>query len=108
MPRAQQIVRVLCVLLRIAESLDRSHAGLVDAARFRLDGAKRLILEVNGHDCQLELWGVQAHQNAVEKVFDRKLVVEDGGFLDRITRIYWNSAVAASLYGCVADSARYI
>jgi len=76
--RAQQIVRVLCVLLRIAESLDRSHAGLVETARFRLDGNKRLLLDVGGQDCQLELWGVKAHESAVEKLFGRKLVVEDG------------------------------
>lgn len=75
-PRAQQIVRVLCVLLRIAESLDRSHAGLVKSARFSLEGAKQVLLDIYGQDNQLEVWGVQAHHDAVEKVFGRKLSVK--------------------------------
>jgi exopolyphosphatase/guanosine-5'-triphosphate,3'-diphosphate pyrophosphatase len=74
-PRAQQIVRVLCTLLRIAESLDRSHAGLVKDARFRLEGSKYLALEISGQNTQLEVWGVQVHHEAVDKVFGKKLVV---------------------------------
>ena len=77
--RSQQIVRILCVLLRIAESLDRSHAGLVEHADFRVEDNKYLRLEIHGHDCPLEFWGVQAHQGAVKKAFDRKLIVADGG-----------------------------
>ncbi len=75
--RAQQIVRILCVLLRIAESLDRSHAGLVTSVSLCTKNSKHLILEIHGHDCQLELWGVQAHAEAVEKVFGHKLIISE-------------------------------
>ena len=73
--RAQSVVRILCVLLRIAESLDRSHAGLVDSARLTLDG-KRIALQLRTQPrCQLELWGVQNHADAVQRVFGRKMTV---------------------------------
>lgn len=75
--RAQQIVRVLCVLLRLAESLDRSHAGLVESVSLCTKNHKNLIMAIHGKDCQLELWGVQAHASAVEKVFRHKLVIAD-------------------------------
>jgi hypothetical protein len=29
------------------------------------------------HDCQLEMWGLQNHRKAFQKVFDRKMMVED-------------------------------
>jgi len=80
--RAQSIVRVLCVLLRIAESLDRSHAGLVEHARFVAAGRiaagrKSVTLRLYApRGCQLELWGVQHHVDAVEKAFGRKMAVE--------------------------------
>lgn len=75
--RAQAIVRVLCVLLRIAESLDRSHAGLVEHARVVATTRKALTLRLYApRGCQLELWGVQHHADAVEKVFGRKMTVE--------------------------------
>jgi exopolyphosphatase/guanosine-5'-triphosphate,3'-diphosphate pyrophosphatase len=74
--RAQQIVRVLCVLLRIAESLDRGHAGQVADARF-LAGKKGVTLQLTAPSgCQMELWGVQHHADAVEKAFGRKMKVE--------------------------------
>jgi len=73
--RAQAVVRILCVLLRIAESLDRSHAGLVESARLSLDG-KRIVLRLRTHQrCQLELWGVQNHGDAVQRVFGHKMSV---------------------------------
>jgi len=75
--RAQQIVRILCVLLRIAESLDRSHAGLVGSVNLCAKNSKHLILSIHGHDCQLELWGVQAHAGAVAKAFRRTLVISE-------------------------------
>jgi exopolyphosphatase/guanosine-5'-triphosphate,3'-diphosphate pyrophosphatase len=75
--RAREIVRTLCAFLRIAESLDRSHAGVVHGARFRRSGLDSVILNVRAAcDCQLELWGVQNQAKAFEKAFQRKLRVE--------------------------------
>jgi len=78
--RAQCIVRVLCVLLRIAESLDRSHAGLVTGARFLPAGKKDIVLQLTAPlGCQMELWGVEHHADAVMKAFGRKMTVEVEG-----------------------------
>lgn len=77
--RGQQIVRALCVLLRIAESLDRSHARLVAHAAFVAQDAKRVRLLVQAPaECHLELWGVRHHRDAVERAFARKMTVEIG------------------------------
>jgi exopolyphosphatase/guanosine-5'-triphosphate,3'-diphosphate pyrophosphatase len=65
------------VLLRLAESLDRSHAGYVRHARLCTVDTQRVMLYVHAaHDCQLELWGVQEHLEAFAKVFDRTLEIK--------------------------------
>jgi exopolyphosphatase/guanosine-5'-triphosphate,3'-diphosphate pyrophosphatase len=75
--KTQRLVRTLCVLLRLAESLDRSHAGYVRHARLCAIEAQRAMLYVHAtHDCQLELWGVQEHVEAFAKVFERRLEIQ--------------------------------
>jgi exopolyphosphatase/guanosine-5'-triphosphate,3'-diphosphate pyrophosphatase len=75
--QSQQIVRLYAILLRIAESLDRSHTGVVQHAFFRKREKKKICLEIQASgDCQLELWGVQNHRAAFEKVFKRKLSIQ--------------------------------
>jgi exopolyphosphatase/guanosine-5'-triphosphate,3'-diphosphate pyrophosphatase len=74
--RSREIVRVLCTLLRIAESLDRSHLQAVSQARLRIGDRKSAVLEITpARDCHLELWEVRTHERAFEKVFGRKLAV---------------------------------
>ena len=74
---AQKIVRVLSLLLRFAESLDRSHAANVHHARFRLRDDTRAVLFIyTVRDCQIELWAVQKHVAAFERVFGYKLDIE--------------------------------
>ncbi len=74
--KSRRVVRVMAILLRIAESLDRSHAGVVQRARLRKDGKKRVRLELfSEQDCQLEIWGVRNHLRAFEKTFGRQLSV---------------------------------
>jgi exopolyphosphatase/guanosine-5'-triphosphate,3'-diphosphate pyrophosphatase len=78
--RSQEIVRPQSIFLRIAESLDRSHAGLVESARFFNKDKDNVFLEIkSSKDCQLELWGVQNHCEAFEKVFDKALVIVHTG-----------------------------
>jgi exopolyphosphatase/guanosine-5'-triphosphate,3'-diphosphate pyrophosphatase len=73
---SQHIVRVLSVCLRLAESLDRGHAGVVRHARLRKAGPKA-ILEISClRDCELQLWGVRTHERAVKEVFGRTLATE--------------------------------
>ena len=75
--KTQRLVRILCVLLRLAESLDRSHAGYVRQARLCAVDAQHAMLYVHAtHDCQLELWGVQEHLEAFAKVFKRSLEIK--------------------------------
>ena len=75
--RSREIVQILCVLLRIAENLDRAHAGLVRHARFHQEKSGPVFLAIDAdHDCQVEIWGVQNHISAFQKVFGRKLDVQ--------------------------------
>lgn len=75
--RAREIVRVLCVLLRIAESLDRSHSGAVKDVDLRTVDKNSMILDVvSTKDCHLELWEVRNHEKAFEKVFGKPLTIK--------------------------------
>jgi exopolyphosphatase/guanosine-5'-triphosphate,3'-diphosphate pyrophosphatase len=71
---AQMIVRHLCVFLSLAESLDRTHIGAVVSAAWKEDIQGNLILELRcRRDCPLEQWGVNYHEKAFRRVFQRKL-----------------------------------
>ncbi len=74
---SQKAVIVLSTLLRIAESLDRSHSGLVRSSHFRFVDREKTIIEIiAAGDCQLEIWGIESHRDAFEKAFDSKLMLE--------------------------------
>ncbi len=75
---AQEIVRVLSMLLRLAESLDRSHASLVQRARLEATGKKTACLEISAaQDCSLEINGLRLQMEAFQKVFGRKLEIKE-------------------------------
>jgi len=75
--QSQKIVTILSLLLRIAESLDRSHTGLVKHARFLSEDSWEIVLELEtGRDCQLELWGLRNHEKAVAESFGKKLTAK--------------------------------
>jgi exopolyphosphatase/guanosine-5'-triphosphate,3'-diphosphate pyrophosphatase len=74
--RAQSTVRVLCVLLRLAESLDRSHSGLVSNISMRSANKKRIVLVIQSRrKCQLEIWGTENHAESFKKIFKKYLIV---------------------------------
>jgi exopolyphosphatase/guanosine-5'-triphosphate,3'-diphosphate pyrophosphatase len=74
--QAQKMVELFALLLRIAESLDRSHAELVQSAHLRRGDEGVMVLEIQAQgDCQLELWGVQAHANEFQEVFELKMTL---------------------------------
>ena len=74
--RARKIVRLLCVFLRMAEALDRSHTGAVTNVRFFRSDPETIALEITSHgECQLELWGIKRHELAFEEVFKHSLNV---------------------------------
>jgi exopolyphosphatase/guanosine-5'-triphosphate,3'-diphosphate pyrophosphatase len=73
----RRAARLLSLLLRLSERLDRSHSGCVHGARFaRVDGAAAVLELTTAGDCHLELWGIQTRQEAVEKALGRTLAVE--------------------------------
>lgn len=75
--RSRAIVRVLCMFLRLAESLDRSHLGAVASVRLKPGDRKSIVLEIApAKDCHLELWEVRDHEKAFEKVFGCRLEIK--------------------------------
>jgi exopolyphosphatase/guanosine-5'-triphosphate,3'-diphosphate pyrophosphatase len=73
---AQKIVIILSVILRIAETLDRSHTGIVNHVRFVNAADNVLRLEISSaQDCQLEIWGLKNHEKAITEIFGKKLVI---------------------------------
>lgn len=75
--RSQRIIRLFALLLRMAESLDRSHTGVVQHARLLAEDDDELTLIVEAsQECDLEVWGVQTHREAFKKVFKRRVVVK--------------------------------
>lgn len=73
---AQAAVRVMAMMLHLAESLDRGHVGAVHRAHFIPGPDQKIVLEIfSNQDCQLELWGVQNHLSAFETLFQRPLEV---------------------------------
>lgn len=75
--RTRRAVRPISILLRMAENLDRSHAGLVEQVRLdRPKGEDHILMSlVSQADCQLELWGVQGTRRVFERAFHRPLRV---------------------------------
>jgi exopolyphosphatase/guanosine-5'-triphosphate,3'-diphosphate pyrophosphatase len=74
--RARHVVRILCVLLRLAENLDRSQTSRVQHAFFDAVEASRVVLSVHAEqDCHIEIWGVQQHVADFEKIFHRHLEI---------------------------------
>lgn len=77
---SQTAVRVMAMMLHLAESLDRGHVGAVHRAHFIPGPGDMIILEVfSNQDCQLELWGVQNHLKEFGKAFQRPLEVRLAG-----------------------------
>lgn len=75
--RDREALRILTTFIRLSESLDRSHAALIQHVKFTVDDGEHVHLEVLARgDCQLEIWGVEAERKAFEKIFNRKLVIE--------------------------------
>ncbi len=77
---ARELVGWLSLLMRLVESLDRSHQKAVKHARLRASGPKGLIVQIAASgDAQLELWGIETRERAVLKTLGRKLKIELNG-----------------------------
>ena len=74
--RARKTVRLLSVLLRLAEYLDRGHAGAVAHAALLPDGPGAVVLQVApAKDWHLERWRLETRREAVEKGLGRTVTV---------------------------------
>lgn len=72
---ARRAVLPLSALLRLAESLDRSHAARVSRAVLVPIDGKRVAVDIAcERDCPLELWGVQSQAQAFKRAFGRTLI----------------------------------
>jgi exopolyphosphatase/guanosine-5'-triphosphate,3'-diphosphate pyrophosphatase len=76
-PQHLRTVAVLGAFLRLAESLDRTHIGLVRTARFIRTGEKALTLRIVCRgDCHLEIWGAEREKRTVQKMLGERLQIE--------------------------------
>jgi exopolyphosphatase / guanosine-5'-triphosphate,3'-diphosphate pyrophosphatase len=76
-PCEREALRVLATFIRFGESLDRSHAALIQHVRFTSMVEDSVHLEIVARgDCQLEIWGIEAEKKAFEKVFAKKIIFD--------------------------------
>ncbi|MDO9549570.1 MAG: Ppx/GppA phosphatase family protein [Methanoregula sp.] len=76
----KEALRVLATFIRLGESLDRSHAALIQQVRFTSSGNDAVRLEILARgDCQLEIWGIESEKKAFEKVFGKKIAFAISG-----------------------------
>ena len=72
----RRIVEVGASLLRIADSLDRSHAAGVQGVRCRIDQGRVTVVVTANADIQLELWAARKKREMFEQVFDKSIDFE--------------------------------
>ena len=76
----RKTILILTQILRMAESLDRTHDMRVESARFSRITGKRDILEIcSARDCTVELTACQDTAAAFEKVFHKQLFISFAG-----------------------------
>src|SRR5262245_13327995 len=70
-PALRRTVRLLASILRLAESLDRSHAQVVSALELQ-DRGKDMLLELRAAgDAELEVWAAQRHVQPFEALMEK-------------------------------------
>lgn len=75
--RDREALRILSTFIRLGESLDRSHAALIQHVKFSRSDKENVHLEIVARgDCQLEIWGIEAERKAFLKIFGKRLVIQ--------------------------------
>jgi exopolyphosphatase/guanosine-5'-triphosphate,3'-diphosphate pyrophosphatase len=72
----RRTVRTLSSILRVAESLDRSHAQAITALELRDRGEDTLLLVHTGSDAELEVWATNRHLQPFEKLLGKPVRLE--------------------------------
>jgi exopolyphosphatase/guanosine-5'-triphosphate,3'-diphosphate pyrophosphatase len=76
--RRRRTVRTLGAILRLAESLDRSHSQAVSGLELHDRGEDGLLQLRTSGDAELELWAATRHAAAFERLLGKPLHVEVG------------------------------
>ena len=74
--RRRNGVRVLAAILRLAESLDRSHAQIVRGLSFQDRGTDALLTLKTSGDAELELWAASRHSRPFEAILGKPLRIQ--------------------------------
>ncbi|MDR1990594.1 MAG: Ppx/GppA family phosphatase [Acidobacteriaceae bacterium] len=74
--KRRRIVRALAAMLRLAETLDRSHAQTITGLEFH-DRRDNAVLRVRtSSDAELELWAASRHAGPLERILGKPLRIE--------------------------------
>ena len=74
----RRTVRMLASILRVAESLDRSHGQVISSLELR-DGGKSAVLRIHTQanaDAELELWATSRHLRPFQKLVGKDVTLE--------------------------------
>ncbi len=73
----QPVVRKLSALLRVADSLDRSHFGVVKDVVAKCDKKRlTLTLDTGDGDAALEIWDTEQRSKPLRQLLEREIVIE--------------------------------
>jgi exopolyphosphatase/guanosine-5'-triphosphate,3'-diphosphate pyrophosphatase len=72
----RKTVRTLSSILRVAESLDRSHGQAITGLELRDRGDDMLLLVHTGSDAELEVWATNRHLQPFEKLLGKPVRLE--------------------------------
>jgi len=72
----RRTVRILASILRVAESLDRSHAQTISGIEVRDRGEDFLLLVHTSDDAELEVWAAERHLEPFEQTLRKPLRLE--------------------------------
>jgi exopolyphosphatase/guanosine-5'-triphosphate,3'-diphosphate pyrophosphatase len=75
-PPLRRTVRMLSSILRVAESLDRSHAQVVSALELQDRGAELLLQLRTSGDAELEVWAAQSHLEPLAKLVQKTIRIQ--------------------------------
>jgi exopolyphosphatase/guanosine-5'-triphosphate,3'-diphosphate pyrophosphatase len=75
-PKRRKIVRMLAAILRLAESLDRSHSQTITELELHNRGGDALLQLRTSGDAELELWAATRHVEPFERMLGKPLRME--------------------------------
>jgi exopolyphosphatase/guanosine-5'-triphosphate,3'-diphosphate pyrophosphatase len=81
----RRTVRTLASILRVAESLDRSHAQSISGLELRDRGEDVLLQVHTGSDAELEVWATNRHLQPFEKLLGKPVRLESAASTAQVT-----------------------